>query len=117
LLDEINQLPMRFFTIVGDLGGALSSGQRQRLCLARALYRQPAFLILDEPLSQIGVQRRDAILQGLVASGMGLVMTAQLGDRPSCATHVMQMQSGKLMAPPNASSSPQPSPLKGEGVV
>jgi ATP-binding cassette subfamily B protein RaxB len=97
LFDEINQLPMRFFTIVGDLGGALSSGQLQRLCLARALYRQPAFLMLDEPLSQIGVQRRDAILQGLLASGIGLVMTAQVGDKPSCATHVMRMQGGKLV--------------------
>jgi ATP-binding cassette, subfamily B, bacterial CvaB/MchF/RaxB len=97
LFDEINQLPMRFFTIVGDLGGALSSGQRQRLCLARALYRAPAFLILDEPLSQIGVQRRDVILQGLLASGIGVVMTAQLGDKPSCATHVVRMQAGKLV--------------------
>jgi ATP-binding cassette, subfamily B, bacterial CvaB/MchF/RaxB len=97
LFDEINQLPMRFFTIVGDLGGALSSGQRQRLCLARALYRQPSFLILDEPLSQIGTLRRDAILSALLQSNIGIVMTAQLGDRPACATHLLTMQGGKLV--------------------
>ncbi len=97
LFEEINNLPMRFFTIVGDLGGALSNGQRQRLCLARALYKQPAFLILDEPLSQIGDARRDAILANLLQTGLGIVMTAQLGDKPVAATHLLRMQNGKLL--------------------
>jgi ATP-binding cassette subfamily B protein RaxB len=78
------------------MGGALSSGQRQRLCLARALYRQPAFLILDEPLSQIGIPRRDAVLARLVGLGFGIVMTAQVGDTPVCTTHLLRMQGGKL---------------------
>jgi len=98
LFEEINQMPMRFFTIVGDLGGALSSGQRQRLCFARALYRQPAFLILDEPLSQVGTVRRDAILASVLAAGIGVVMTTQLDDKPVCTTHLLRMQGGKLAA-------------------
>ena len=97
LFDEINQLPMRFFTIVGDLGSALSSGQRQKLCMARALYKQPIFLILDEPLSQIGKAGRDAILTKLLAADVGIVMTTQLGDTPAPATHLLNLQGGKLL--------------------
>lgn len=97
LFDEINTLPMRFFTIVGDLGGALSNGQRQKLCLARALYKNPAFLILDEPLSQIGTTKRDIILLDLLKSGIGIIMTSQIGDRPASTTRFLRMQSGKLM--------------------
>jgi ATP-binding cassette subfamily B protein RaxB len=97
LFDEINNLPMRFFTIVGDLGGALSNGQRQRLCLARALYKNPTFLILDEPLSQIGAAKRDAILLDILKTGIGIVMTAQLDDKPNATTRLIRMQGGKLI--------------------
>ncbi len=48
MLDVLKQMPMRFNTQVGDIGTGLSSGQMQRLLLARALYRDPQFLFLDE---------------------------------------------------------------------
>ena len=49
----IQKLPDQFNTVVGDRGVRLSGGQRQRLFLARELYKNPRFLILDEATSSL----------------------------------------------------------------
>ena len=77
---DIMAMPMQFNTIVGSLGVALSGGQKQRLLLARALYRQPEILFLDEAFDQLDLDREYEITDRLVALGLGIVIVSHRPD-------------------------------------
>jgi ATP-binding cassette, subfamily B, bacterial PglK len=61
----VNELPQGYRTLVGERGANLSGGQRQRIGIARALYRDPPVLVLDESTNELDLVTEAAILRAL----------------------------------------------------
>jgi ATP-binding cassette subfamily B protein RaxB len=81
--DEIMAMPMTYNSLIGDMGSSLSGGQKQRVLLARALYRQPKLLFLDEGTAHLDVAREAEINGNLRRLGMTLISVAH---RPGAAS-------------------------------
>ncbi|XP_048515444.1 ATP-binding cassette sub-family C member 4-like isoform X2 [Athalia rosae] len=82
LLSDFNQLPQGDLTIVGDRGSSLSGGQRARINLARAVYRQTDIYLLDDPLSavdaHVGKHLFEECIQRYLAGKTRILVTHQL---------------------------------------
>ncbi|WCM25187.1 peptidase domain-containing ABC transporter [Sphingomonas sp. QA11] len=93
---DIAAMTMAYETLVGDMGTALSGGQRQRVFLARALYRQPKMLIVDEGTSHLDEIRERRVNAAIAEMGITRVIIAHRKETIASADRVLMLSSGRL---------------------
>ncbi len=104
--DEIHRMPMGFQTLVGDLGTSLSGGQKQRVLLARALYKRPKVLVLDEATSHLDVFNERRVNQGIVGLKLTRIVVAHRPETIASAGRVIAL--GEALSDPVSVMSAEP---------
>ena len=94
--DEIEALPMAYDTPLGDMGVTLSAGQMQRLLIARALYKQPRLLVLDEATANLDDATRAHLNANLRSLGITIIRVTHRLDEIAQCDAVYLLEQGRL---------------------
>ena len=86
---EIVATPMGYNSLIGDMGSSLSVGQQQRVLIARALYREPKILFLDEGTAHVDAETELEILAGLKALGITVIFVTHNESLATLADQVI----------------------------
>jgi len=99
--DTIMDMPMGYQSLIGDMGAALSSGQRQRVMLARALYRDPDALFLDEGTANLDEENELAIADTIANLPITRIVVSHRPILVERAEIVLRLDEGKLVRAPH----------------
>lgn len=91
---EIEAMPLGYHTLVGDMGTWLSGGQKQRLLLARALYKKPKVLFLDEATSHLDVSNEALVNDAVRRLGITTIVIAHRPETIRMANRIFLVENG-----------------------
>jgi ATP-binding cassette, subfamily B, bacterial CvaB/MchF/RaxB len=95
--DDIERMPMKYDTSVGDMGSNLSGGQKQRVLLARALYKKPTMLVMDEGTSHVDLPTEAVVARSIRNLGITRVIVAHRPETVRLADRVLVLVEKKLV--------------------
>jgi len=95
--EEIGLMPMGYETPVGEAGGAVSGGQRQRLSIARAVAHRPAILVLDEATSHLDVRTEHVIDENLTRLACTRIVAAHRLSTVQTADQIVVLDEGQIV--------------------
>ena len=93
---DIAAMPMGYDSLIGDMGTVLSGGQKQRVLLARALYRSPQILFLDEGTANLDPATERAVLGVLGDMTVTRICVAHRAAMIDCADRIYLVQGGQV---------------------
>lgn len=93
---EICNMPMGYETFVGEMGNVLSAGQKQRVLLARALYRRPKILAVDEGTSHLDVHNEKRVNQAISDLSLTRLIIAHRPETIKTADRILSMYKGHI---------------------
>lgn len=99
ILEFINSLPLRFNTKIGNSGVGLSTGQKQRILIARAVYKNPDYLFFDEATSALDANNEKVIMNNLneFFKGKTVVVIAHRLSTVKNADQIIVLEKGKII--------------------
>jgi ATP-binding cassette subfamily B protein RaxB len=97
--DDILRMPLGYHTPIGGLGSTLSAGQRQRVLLARALYRRPRVLVIDEGTANLDVDLERRINEMLRGLSITRIHVAHRPQTLAMADRVIRIAHGRALEP------------------
>ncbi len=110
IAEDIDRMPMRYHTPVGDMGSVLSGGQKQRVMLARALYRQPRAMFLDEATAHLDPHSEMRVAAVLKSFNCTRVVVAHRPQTLLGTDRVFIVAEGRLTELPPQSAEPAAAP-------